>query len=302
MNFKERFIKTLLPLLSMLQFAIYPVLFLYAHNVNELVLHQLWLPLFAALILSVVLFLVCFILFRNIIKAAIATTLLLIVFWYYGLIFAGISGIVRVSHYQLIPVLLFISFYLLFFLSGLKQESTLNKLNTLLLVPVSMLVLYNTITILPAEFRKCRLSVNSNKTWDHKHKADTQKNPDIYLVILDEYASSGTMKAEWGYDNSAFTSSLGEKGFFIAQNSEVRNLQSIWNIATLLNLNYVAARVDKGTYLDWLYDPGNIKETKEYAMLKGIDFNEMVSKIDNNFFTGYLKDHGYKIVVLENII
>jgi hypothetical protein len=293
--------KSLISILSVWLFAIYPVLVLYAHNIEEVVLHQAILPLIFSLLLSTILFGLWRIILKNNIKASLTTVLLLLIFWNYGLLYMGMTKFSSLKHWHLIPLLFFIYFNLVYFIAKTKQQKTINNLNTILLLPISLLIVINLITILPAEFKKFETLRNYHKVNPTEHEITAAKDyPDIYLIILDEYASFKTIKEEWGYDNSEFAGFLREKGFFVAEDSEWRYILTEWNMASLLNLDYLTGPIDKNSFLDYIYDHISIKGSKEYEMLRKARF-KLFPMISNNILTNYLKELGYKIIILEGI-
>jgi Sulfatase len=131
--------------------------------------------------------------------------------------------------------------------------------------------------------------------------ADSKNYPDIYLIVLDEYASFKTIKEEWCYDNSKFAEFLKNKGFFVADNSNSRYIQTTWCLASLLNLDYITEPVSQNTYLDFLYDKEKVNESEEYKMLNKMDEFKVAQLFNNNIFTSFLKDRGYKTIILEGL-
>jgi len=293
-------LKKIAPIICVVSFAIYPIIALYAHNVEELTIRELIIPVILSVVLSILLFGFWIIIFKNQFKSSIATVIFLILFWNYDLLYSGIIKIANLEHWHFMPLLIFLYLYLNYFISKIKKQATLSNLNTILLFPITSLIIINLAIIIPSEIKK-------NSYQPSKTKIDPVKinkhnnNPDIYLIIFDEYASLGTIKKEWGYDNRNLKDFLEGKGFYIPEHSEVRNIQTIWNIAGLLNLDYIVKSIDRETYLKFLYDPDDIKGTKEYNILEKINFNEAIEKINNNVLISYLKTNGYRIEILEGI-
>jgi len=299
---KSTALKGLLPVLTVWLFALYPMLALYAHNADQLMIKQLLLPIVFSLGLGTILFVFWLLIFKNSFRAGLATVIFLIIFWNYGLIYMVITRFVNLKHWHVIPILFFICVHLVWVISKIKLEKTLSNLNTILLAPISLLVVMNLVTIVPAEFKKIKTEQKRSSEKQRSPGSIATKNyPDIYLIILDEYASLKTIKEEWGYDNSAFAGFLRDKGFFVAENSEARFSQTTWNIPSLLNLNYLTGPVKKSTFLDFIYNPDNIKGSEDYKRLIELDDNVRIQKMNNNFLTNYLKGHGYKIIVLEGL-
>jgi hypothetical protein len=265
--------KSVAPILSVLLFAIYPVLALYAFNVDELELNQLLFPLFFSLGFTLILFVLWLIILKNILQASLATVLLLVIFWNYGLLYMGITKLISLKHWHLMPVMLFIYFHLVYFIRKARNPKTLYNLNTIVLLPIFLLIVINVITILPAEFKKFTTLNNNHKVNLSAHEGLAGKYfPDIYIIILDEYAGFKTIKEEWGYDNKSFNLFLKDKGFFIAENSKSRFTGTVTSLPTLMNIEYA---------------DGNLTEV------------ELYQRYNNNFLFSYLDKTGYKIVFLD---
>ena len=79
-------------------------------------------------------------------------------------------------------------------------------------------------------------SLGDNSTSVARKKVPAK--PDIYLIVLDEYAGSGTMQRIYGYDNGDFTSNLEEMGFFVAPDSKMHNYMTSRAVASILNMEY----------------------------------------------------------------
>ena len=67
-----------------------------------------------------------------------------------------------------------------------------------------------------------------------------EKNlPDIYYIILDEYAGQESLKKNFSYDNSSFYDELSMKGFFIPQRNYSNYPNTILSIPSSLNMQYL---------------------------------------------------------------
>jgi hypothetical protein len=63
--------------------------------------------------------------------------------------------------------------------------------------------------------------------------------PDIYYIILDDYARSDVLKDLYGYDNTAFLDWLRERGFYVAHGSRSNYSQTMLSLASSLNSTYL---------------------------------------------------------------
>ena len=80
---------------------------------------------------------------------------------------------------------------------------------------------------------------------------DTCKKPDIFFIILDEYAGNTELKNLFGFDNSEFENQLKLRGFYIANESRSNYNFTPFSVASILNMDYLALRMKEKA-------PGNI--------------------------------------------
>jgi hypothetical protein len=70
---------------------------------------------------------------------------------------------------------------------------------------------------------------------------NSQSLPDIYYLVLDGYARNDVLETVYGYDNSSFTESLRQKGFFVADRARANYPQTGLSLASTLNMDYLDA-------------------------------------------------------------
>ena len=110
------------------------------------------------------------------------------------------------------------------------------KLTILFLVGLSLVVtfyfgIYNyaeSNIVYPNGF-EVLLSTNTEKT----------DLPDIYYIILDEYAGFKSLEKNFGFDNSKFYSELSQRGFFIPSKSYSNYPFTVMSIPSSLNMQYL---------------------------------------------------------------
>lgn len=101
-------------------------------------------------------------------------------------------------------------------------------------------------------------------------------HPDIFLIVLDEYAGQTSLRKGMGFDNAAFLQSLRERGFFVADSSQANYNATHYAMASLLSLDYIR--------------PG-----KEGSRLTA-DIDIAFSAIYRNPLTAFLDQQGYRIL------
>ena len=105
---------------------------------------------------------------------------------------------------------------------------------------------------------------------------DTKPLPDIYIVILDEYANSSVLRERFGFDNRAFEDSLRHLGF---------------TIPTLVRSNYAHTLLSLPSLLNFAYLTDLTKELGP----RQTDPTLPNHLVENNRTIFFLKDRGYRI-------
>lgn len=231
--------------------AIYPVIFLYSNNVEELLLSQIVIPVLISIIVTGICWFLLSFLIKDAIKAGIILTFFIILFFTYGVLFDWLvsSNLFTVKHRHLLPIVSIIAVYLAYFVYNLKNQELFINIAKILTVMVVVLLIINVSTVIPSEIKKNndenqKQPGTENESLNNNTKGNlSSERPDIYYIILDEYASSSTIKNVFDYDNSEFTDALKKDGFYIAENSTTRYYESIISLTTSLNMEYPGVKI-----------------------------------------------------------
>ena len=280
-----------------LLFAIFPILFLYAHNISETSASQMWLPLVISVAATLVLWASLSLILRSLAKAGLATAIFLVFFFFYGRFYDGLSylGVFVPKHAYLLPAMLFIWGYCVYFIGRAKRDFRITT--RLLNIVAVVLIAINLFNIVSYQVKVARLSadapVESTEHTAAASPAELSTLPDIYFIILDEYAHPDTMKEWYDYDNSEFISSLEDKGFFIASESKTRTPCTTEVLASVLNMEYFSEEVywdeSQGIYV--------VGTTGEAKIFWDQVWNQMLyQKIGYNEVADFLKAQGYKYI------
>ena len=264
-------------------FSIYPIIFLFARNIEEVKLQELVLPLSLSIIFTIVIWKSLSKLLRSNEKAALLTSLFLIYFFSFGHFYSLInnmpSNILDIDTKLDINVYDFILPWSMFFLlvgifikrtqvNFISFSSYLNYFSLLLLIfPIISILVY------------CLAhlgNLNVNLTLRSEMKIKKQL-PDIYYIIPDSYAGYRTLKKVYGYDNSDFLNYLSKKGFYVAGKSRANYLRTLHSVASSLNLNYISDLCKK-------VDSNSSSESEIYELIR------------RSYLVRYLKSQGYKYI------
>lgn len=263
-------------------FALFPVLFLYAYNINHFRENVLIIPLLLSLTFAGVIFSSCWLIIRKLEVAAILSSFLILVFFSYSRlkeliiiqfnlrnVFIGSDKILFVS----IILVLSITIFLIF-----RYRHKLKKINKALSVfslVLLVIALYNTAS---SEIKLGRglLPGLENET-NHLQGSNSTQKPDIYYFILDRYAGDKTLK-DYGFDNNTFMNFLKSKGFYIAADSTSNYPKTFLSIGSTLNMEY----------LDFLTQKTNGGGTSDEDIVTPL--------VQNNKVMQFLKSKGYNYI------
>ncbi len=229
-------------------FSIFPVFFLYAHNIKETRLSQIFPSLVFSLIFCLFLWGISLWILKNKAKAGIVTSVFILIFFSFGHICDQLSylslglGIGEIKHVFVIPVILGI--WLVIFWFVFRSPRNFNAATGFLNIMALSLILINIINI--AVFKINQLNVPNaapgfllNGRTVEKIKINNHTLPDVYYIVLDEYAGLESIEKLYNYDNRQFVSQLEKRGFYIAKKSKTKYSASEMSMASTLNMDYI---------------------------------------------------------------
>jgi hypothetical protein len=228
-------------------FATYPVLALLAINISEVDFSSGVRPLLFSIFLAGLFISICYLIYRDWGRAALVSTILIILFFAYGHVYilskgVNLSGFYLFRHRTLIPIWLGIAALLIWWVSRRLRNVasatyTLNIIGLFLLIlPVVQLISFS------VQSRVSRAAENNTSALNLEVPSQP---PDIYYIILDGYGRSDVLKNEYGYDNSDFLNTLKDLGFTIADCSLSNYAQTQMSLSSSLNFNYLDALSDR---------------------------------------------------------
>jgi hypothetical protein len=266
-------------------FAIYPILALYAYNIDQVFLEEIWRSLFWSVGITIALFLVLRIITRDWERAGLICSLALALFFSYGHVYALIVGksigtfmFGRADYLAAIWASAFI--ILAWFI--LRKLTYTEKITELLNLISLFLLIIPTFRIIQFNFHNAQIeTVTPSEEAPHTTKPDPDSLPDIYYIILDGYGRADVLDEYYEYDNTAFIHHLEETGFCIADNSHSNYAQTALSLASSLNYTYIQDIIDLG-------------ETKVS------DRSHLANLVKNNRVRAFLSELGYQVVAVES--
>jgi hypothetical protein len=264
--------------------AIYPPLFLYSHNIDEVFLSDIVLPVVLILVAAVALHRLLSLKFRNTEKAAVMASVLITLFFSFGFLVGVLEFLDLFWSYGWRSVVVFCFHVYVFSVSYALLGKTERDLSTatrvlnvisltLFVIPVSNVIVYELqapsaagLTAIPPRVHNVSAASDS---------------PDIYYLILDEYGREDKLLGLLGFNNSDFISELVDRGFYVPSKSRSNYASTYLSLASSLNMEYLNQLEE---------NPGRYSKDRAilYSMLK------------NNRVSNHLKSRGYTYINLKS--
>jgi len=232
------------PNIHPLLFAIYPILYLYASNVDLLSFSETLVPLAVTVGMTIVLFLALRLLLKDGTKAGILTSAILILFFSYGHVCKALElRDVAIYHKALDRhgslLRVWGALFLLAILVVVKKGSHLRTITTYLNVVGALLIAMPLVTIGIYTVKHARVGPPGDTPENQIQFEATERLPDIYYIILDMYARADILRDAYDYDNSEFIEHLTDKGFYVASGSRSNYMLTYLSLASSLNMEYL---------------------------------------------------------------
>ena len=261
-------------------FAIFPVLFLYSYNIEELPFSVVFFPLTIVLSFTLVFISLLNFVIKDRDKTAMLAFLFIIVIFSYGHLLAMMQRFqlvdktfsVHQQHIMLLLTLLGIYCAIAFLIIRLRKS--MYQLGAFLNKVAFVLIIMSLFNIAQQQLSATKLptEVDENKLQAVTYNP-SNRYPDIYYLIFDRYAGGVTLKDAYDYDNSKFFNDLKSNGFYVAEKSVANYPVTFLSLFSSLNMKYL---------------------DKEKEVYKGA----IVSEFDNFRAMRILKSKGYKFIYL----
>jgi len=218
--------------------AAYPVIFLYAQNVQEAIpATEIFIPLAISVGVTLAIILGLGALTRHWEVAAMASFLIVVLFFTYGMAWDWL-GTILLGHWVLLTA------WLLILINGLALIWRFRRFAPQATLPLNVLaalaLAFNLIVIGAFVFNLRPVAANGGSgVTASGGQPTTSRRPDVYWIILEEYASNNVLTADFNYDNSPFLDALRQRGFYIADDSTANYLKTAPSIQSTRNLEYL---------------------------------------------------------------
>jgi hypothetical protein len=230
-----RWVKRSVPVLSVVLFAAFPVLSLYAQNRTEVELSLLWPAVAVCVVAALVLFGLFLSITKDAAKAGVLSTMVVVAFLYYGVF------VDQGSRW-------FLALWLVVLVVGvvavLRTSRDVFNIALLLGVAAAVMVVPQAITVARYRADTTLPSADDPSLWPTALATPVVEPgttlPDIYVLSPDDYARSDILKQYFDYDDSEFLAQLEQRGFVIADENRSPYSFSEMNEAAMLNRDYLS--------------------------------------------------------------
>ena len=259
--------------------ALFPVFLVYSQNIHLILIQGIIFPVLIILGITIALWAGIKFILKNTRKSALLTSLYVFLFFSYGIVFKFLESNVTEEYFILIHALLLITYTSLVVFITYYIVKTHRKLNN-----ITTTTNVVSITLLSLVFFNIGAYNFENFYGDFEDETlnpimlgNNFKNlPDIYYIVLDEYAPLRTLNMFYNYDNSDFVEFLQERGFYVTKNSHSNYAETFLAMASTLNMKYV-------NYLSDIVGEESLDQRIPYQM------------ISNNLVMKNFKSIGYEI-------
>lgn len=216
-------------------------------------------------------------LFKNPLKASLAAFFIMAYNFFFGSAYDFLNYQFRhpffIKFSFILPVTLLVFIILIVYLKKSKRTflSIVKYLNLVLIV----LILIDTAAMLIkiSNYKGHHVENLSVKFTD----CDTCTNPDIYLIVTDEYAGKKELMDLFAFDNSSFENELQKKGFHVISNSTSNYNATVYSMASMLNIDY----------LNFLNKPEEVNHPDMLICRRLIKNNTIISFLISNGYVIY---------------
>jgi len=246
----------------------------FTDNYNAVPLKDALLLLLLYIAATLILFLLAWLFYKNVLKAAVLSFILMAFHFFFGAIQDFLKNFFSdsfITEYRfLLPC--FIVFFILLIEFLKRTRKPLGRFSMYLNLLLGIFILVD-LPLLVQKMLHRNLSMNVRPSYIIN--CDNCTKPDIYFLVFDEYSSSSALKETWNYDNSEIDSFLIRKGFRLLPHSRSNYNFTEFSIASTLNMDYL-----------------NIPNPSACTIK---DYNNCFEMIKNNQVCSILSSMGYEI-------
>jgi len=221
-------------------FALFPILSIAAHNIQEIAVDASYRSLLFSLLMSLAVFISLQVLLGDWARAGLVTLIFLLCFFTYGQVYDKLQAISVFAksffrHRILLPAYGVLAVCLTWLaLKKVKQPAALTFWLNIFSIYLLIYPLFGITSNIYQQW-SADAAVRSSSL----RSLSNDKKPDVYYIILDAYGRQDVLFDQLNYDNSQFLDALRERGFYIADCSQSNYGYTEYSLASSLNYDYL---------------------------------------------------------------
>lgn len=197
---------------------------------------------------------ICWIFYRDITKASLIAFVLIATQFLFGNIQDTLKrlfpGTIIWQYRFILPV--GITLFAVMLLVLKKRKKSLLHLNQYLNILFLILIIIDAGWLVIKATRK-KEYITINNTLKGRTIPGYCAKPDIYLLLMDQYAGNKALKEIYGFDNAGFLDELKSLGFYVAGKSSSNYNLTPFSMASLLSMNFLSPEMSLKTKLNVSY-------------------------------------------------
>lgn len=252
----------------------YAVLFIYAANMRYAMFGDVLFVTALAVLGSVAVFGLCWLLFRDFGRAALVAGAIVIVFFGYRYIASAVGS----DPPAVLLIVIAVAVVGLAVLIALRFPRWVAPINTALTVVSAVLLVFALTRIVPYVTVPSSASL-SNETSGIAATRSTDR--DIFYFVFDRYGSNEALEDGFGITDNEIPDWLRDRGFFVAEHARSNYIRTLLSQPATLNLKYLDELVDE-------LGP------------ESSDYRPLVDAFQDHKAGLFLKEQGYRYVHMGN--
>ena len=220
---------------------LFPIISLWELNADYIPLRMVYRSLVLAIVVTIILLLLAYLLTRDWQQAGVVTTIVLLVVFMYGHFYTGLKEMgfpaTLVRHRYLVPIAVMLVVLVEFLV--LRYKQVIQSVSLFFMVVGISLVVMPTTRLAVYLVETASTSGALPQFADKFSSVADENTPDIYYIILDAYGRQDVLNDLYHYDNSEFIQALEQRGFYVADASASNYMQTYKSLSSSLNMDYL---------------------------------------------------------------
>jgi len=221
-------------------FALYAILFLFSQNIGEVFESDVLASIGVAILGVSIVFGLAFLFSRNQYKAGAITAIFVAAFFSYGHV-VNLTAVHGLGRYFLSVGYIVLTIGGIVLIVRARDASPFERSSPYINLVALVLLIMALPPLLGYYYRSYIHSAKAapEEVNGHPQYRDSAQLPDIYYIVMDAYSNDEHLRRDYGYDNSAFTQALENRGFFVAKDSKTSYGVTLVSLSAALNMRYI---------------------------------------------------------------